>query len=66
MHVTLPLSLILIGIVINLEEFFVFSRIIRLNTMETEHIIANCCHVDSIKKRGSNNCLVVIYVSKTF
>lgn len=49
-HVTLPLSLILIGIDINLEEFFVFSRIIRINTMEAESIITNCCRIDSNKK----------------
>lgn len=39
MHITLPLSLILICIDINLEEFFGFSRIIWINTMETEGII---------------------------
>lgn len=42
MHVALPHSLILLGIYINLEEFFGFSRIIWINTMETESIIANC------------------------
>lgn len=42
MHITPPRSLILIGIYINLEEFFGFSRIIWINTMETESIIANC------------------------
>lgn len=42
MHITLPHSLILIGIYINLEEFFGFSRIIWINTVETESIISNC------------------------
>lgn len=42
MHITLPLSLILIGIDINLEEFLGFSMIIGITTMETESIIANC------------------------
>lgn len=50
MHVNLPLSLILMGIDINLEEFFVFSTIVRINTLEAESIIANFCHVDSHKK----------------
>lgn len=50
MCVTLPLSLILIGTDINYEEFFGFSRIIRINTLEAGSIIANYCHVDSHKK----------------